>query len=72
MSKTFVDLVTDGGELVHIECPDEHSDDLFESLENAMKTSAYWSPGQFDGCRASYMGMNLNCVAMKKVIGYLD
>jgi len=31
----FLDLVTKGGELIKIECPDKYVDELYESLENA-------------------------------------
>lgn len=65
----YVDLVMDNGELVRIECPDEHSDDLYETLENAMKRGDWWSPSMFDGCSATYLGHSMDRVAMPRVVG---
>ena len=71
MATEYVDLVTDTGELIRIECPDKHTDELYDSLENSMKRKDWWSPGQFDGCRATYMGLSISRVAMSKVVGML-
>lgn len=71
MTTVFLDLMLDNGELVRVECPTKHEDDLHESLEHAMKRGDWWSPKQFDGCRAEYMGTNLNRVAMRRVVGTL-
>ena len=71
MPYTYVDLVTDTGQLIRIECPDKHEDELYETLENAMRTGDWWTPARFDGCTATFMGMTLNRVAMKKVVGLL-
>lgn len=68
---TYVDLVLEGGELVRIECPQKNEDDLHESLENAMKRGDWWSPGQFNGCSATYLGLTLNRVAMRRVVAIL-
>lgn len=68
---TLVDLLLENGELVRIECPQKHHDALYDSLENAMKRGDWWSPGRFDGCQATYLGMNLDRVAMRRVIGVL-
>ena len=71
MPQVFVDLVMDNGELVRIECPDQHHDDLYDSLNNAMKIGECWSPHRFDGCKAEYMGMSMGRINMKKVAGIL-
>jgi hypothetical protein len=68
---TFVDLVLDGGELVRVECPTKHEDELHDSLEHAMKRGDWWCPGRFAGCSASYLGMNLTRVAMRRVVAVL-
>ena len=70
-NNVYADLVMDNGELIRIECPDEHSDDLYETLENAMKRGDWWSPAQFEGCIASYLGHVLDRVAMNRVVGVL-
>lgn len=67
----FVDLLMDNGELVRIECPDRHADELYETLENATKTNSWWSPGQFEGCKAEYIGQSLERIAMRRVVGVL-
>lgn len=67
----YVDIVLDTGELVRIECPKKHADELHESLEHAMKLKDWWSPSRFDGCSAAYMGMSMNRVAMSRVVGML-
>lgn len=67
----FVDLVLEDGELVRIECPDKHHDQLYETLQQAMKRRDMWSPGQFSGCTASYLGLCMNRVNMARVVGML-
>lgn len=68
---TNIDLVMDNGELVRIECPDKYSDECYDSLEHAMKLGNWWSPHQFDGCSATYLGMSVDRVAMKRVMAML-
>ena len=67
----YEDLVLDNGELVRLEITDEHYDKAMDSLNNAMKRGDCWSPSQFEGCKAEYMGMIMNRVAMNKVVGML-
>ena len=71
MATEYVDLLAENGEIVRIECPDKYSDDLYETIENTMKRGEWWSPGQWDGCTAKYMGISIGRVNMKKVIGML-
>lgn len=65
----YVDLVMDNGELVRIECPDKHEDELHETLENAMKTRGWWAPGIFDRCKAEYLGHRMDRINMARVVG---
>lgn len=67
----FVDLILDSGELVRIECPESFTDALYDSLEHAMKRGDWWSPAQFESCTATFLGVNLDRVAMRRVIGML-
>jgi hypothetical protein len=67
----FVDLVLDNGELVRIECPNNFEDDLYETIENAMKRREWWCPTRFDGCKAEYLGLSMDRVNMGRVIGIL-
>jgi hypothetical protein len=71
MSMTFVDLVLEDGELVRIECPTEHSDELHDTLQQAIKRRDFWSPSLFDGCNAEYLGLRLDRVNMARVVGML-
>lgn len=71
MMTTFVDLLMENGELVRIECPDKHHDQLHDTIEHAMKRRDWWSTTQFDGCRAEYMGIAIERVNMSKVVGRL-
>lgn len=71
MATTYLDLVLDTGELVRIECPSKFEGDLHESIEHAMKRRDWWSPAQFDGCRAELLGLQLARVNMARVIGTL-
>ena len=68
---TYIDLVTDSGELVRIECPSEHEDALYESIEHAMKRKDWWSPSQFDGCKVEYIGHPMGRINMSKIVGML-
>jgi len=67
----YVDLVTEKGEIVRIVCPEKFEDELYESLEHDMKRGDWWSPGYFDGCRAEYMGLAMDKIAMNKIVGML-
>lgn len=67
----FVDLVTDSGELIKIECPEKHIDALYDSLEHAMKRGEWWSPHRFNDCKAEFMGLSVTRISMKRVIGLL-
>ena len=67
----FVDLMLDNGELVRIQCPGKFEDELHDALENCMKRRDWWSPGQFDGCDAQYMGLYIDRVNMGRVVGCL-
>lgn len=66
---TFTDLVLDNGQLVRVEYPDRYVDDIEESIDNAMKTGSWWSPGIVDGCKANFLGHSLNRVNMARVVG---
>jgi hypothetical protein len=68
---TLVDLVLDNGELVRIDCPSKFEDEMFDSIEHAMKRGDWWSPGRHEGCTASYLGMRLDRVAMRRVVAML-
>ena len=67
----YLDLVLENGELVRIECPDKFEDELHDTIENSMKRRDWWSPSQFDGCSATYIGLILDRVNMGRVIGIL-
>lgn len=67
----FYDLVMDNGELVRIFVPKKFTDDFNESISDAMKRGDWWSPSRFDGCTATYMGLGMDRVNMKRVVGML-
>jgi hypothetical protein len=66
-----VDLVLDSGELVRIECPSKHEDDLYETLEAALKRRDWWSVRQWDGAHALFMGHRIDRVNMARVVAML-
>lgn len=67
----FEDLLLLNGEIVRLVYPDQHAEPLLESLSNAIRRGDEWSTMQFDGCIASYMGVNIVRINMKQVIGRL-
>ena len=71
MDMTFADLVLITGELVRIECPLKHEDQLYDSLDSCRKGGDWWSPNAFSGCSAEFMGLSLDRVDMSKVVGML-
>jgi hypothetical protein len=71
MKTTYIDLVLDNGELVRIEVPSKFEDEAHDSLENAMKIGEWWCPHRFEGASASFMGMSLDRVSMKRVVATL-
>lgn len=71
MRNVYADLVMRDGNLVRIECPVKHEDELWETLGVALKVGGAWSPHQFDGCRATYLGHSLSKVNMALVAGML-
>ena len=72
MSKTtWEDLVTTDGQLIRLEIPTDHQDEIIEAINNAQRRGDDWSPQMIEGCKAEYMGMPLSRVNMQKVIGWL-
>lgn len=69
--KTFFDLVMENGELVRIEVPSKFEGECHDSIENALKIRGWFSPGQWDGCEAHYLGMGLTRVNMGKIVAML-
>lgn len=67
----YIDLVLENGELVRIEYPARHEDEVLDSIGNAMKMGDWWAPGQWEGCTATYIGSRLERVAMRRVVGTL-
>ena len=67
----YIELVLDNGKLVQIACPLGHEDQLYESIDNAIQRGDWWSPTQFDGCTAEYMGLSQSRIAMRRVVGML-
>ena len=65
----FCDLVMDNGELIKIKFPLGIEDEFYESISNTLKRRNEWSPNQFEGCTAEYLGMLLDTVNMARVIG---
>lgn len=71
MAVVFVDLVTDAGQLVRIECPKKFEDQLHDSLNNAMQRGDWFSCARFDGCSLEFMGLSLDRFFMPRVVGML-
>lgn len=71
MATNYIDLVTDGGELIRVEVSDEQYDECHDSLTNAMKIGDWWRPSRFSSCKAEYLGMLMDRISMKKIIGML-
>lgn len=71
MKEAYLDLLLDNGELLQIRYNIKHMDDLYDSLENAMKRRDWWSVNQFDGSQATYIGVLIERVNMARVVGML-
>jgi len=69
---TLIDLVLDNGELVRIEVPEKHEDEAHDTIENTMKRRDWWSPMQWDGASATYLGHRLDRVNMARVVGLMQ
>jgi len=67
----FLDLVLDNGELVRVEYPLKYEDEVLDSVSNDIKTGDWWAPGQWDNCTATYIGVRLERVSMRRVVGTL-
>lgn len=67
----YVDLMMDNGEIGRIECPGKFEDELHDTLSDAHRRGDWWSPGRFDGCKLDYMGISLDRISMKRVVGML-
>ncbi len=70
-TKTWEDLVTVDGQIIRLEIPNKHLDEVIDAINNAQMRGDNWSPQMVEGCTAEYMGMYLSRVNMKKVIGWL-
>ena len=71
MQTQYIDLVTDDGQIVRVECPAKHYDACHDSLTNAMKNRDWWSPNRFEGCKCELNGNLMGHIAMWKIIGML-
>lgn len=71
MASDFYDLLLDNGEIVRIEYPTKYTDDVFETLRNAMRRKDTWSVEQFDGASMSYMGLPIRNLNTVRVVGEL-
>lgn len=67
----YVDLVLDTGALVRIEAPNKVEDDLHEAIDNARARGDTWSPAMFDGCTATFHGLRMGRIDMRRVVGML-
>jgi hypothetical protein len=67
----YADLVLTNGKLIRLEIPEEHSDDIYEMIDNAMQVGGWWSPSAYADCDASYLGNSLDRINMSLVIGML-
>lgn len=71
LSPVFVDLVLDNGGLIRVNCPGRYEDELHDSLNDARARGDWWSPVQFEGCQATFLGMLLDRVNMARVVATL-
>ena len=72
MVTIFTDLVLDTGELISVECPGKYEDEFWDSIRMTMKRKDHWAPGRFDGCKASFMGLDhLQSINMARVVATL-
>lgn len=62
-------LILDTGEQITIKCPEASQDELLDSLENALKMGSWWIASLIDGCTADYLGMPMDRVNMRRVVG---
>lgn len=62
-------LILESGELITIKCAEESKEELLDSLENALKTDAWWIVSLIAGCSADYLGMPMDRVNMRRVVG---
>lgn len=67
----YVDLVLDNNQLVRIEVSEKYEDDFHDAINNAMKQQCTWSPGMFEGCRATLNGLMMGRIYMNRVVGML-
>lgn len=58
-------------EIVRIEIPEKHEDECWDEIANAMKARGWWSSGQWDNCRATYLGHLVSRVNMGLVVATL-
>lgn len=71
MATEFVDLLMDNGEIVRIEYKDKYMDDFLDYLENCIKRQDSWCASRFEGTSAEYMGLGIDKVNTKRIIGQL-
>ena len=67
----YVDLVLDTGALVRVEARPRDEDALYEAIDNARARGDWWAPGMFDGCSASFLGLHMAKIDMRRVVGTL-
>lgn len=71
MAKEYIDLLLDNGELVRVEHDPEHTDEIHEAIENTMKREDWWGVATYEGTSATYRGIRIERVNMKRVVAML-
>lgn len=72
MTDDYVDLVLDNGELMRIECPAKHADEVLDTVNNQMRMQGLFCAGMLEGCRIEYLGHRIDKVNMVRVVGVLS
>lgn len=67
----WIDLMLLNGEIVHIECPRKFEDEVRADIENAMKRGDWLPLRQYEGCSATYMGIEIDRVNARQIAAML-
>lgn len=69
MSLETIDLVTTGGDVIHIEIPEDIAEEVTADFNDARSNGGWWFVGNWSDVRASYKGHALSEINMALIIG---
>lgn len=71
MKTGTIHLILENGEEIEVTYPIEVAEGLFEEMNEAQSRDGFWYVGNYHDALATYKGMTIDSINMKRVVGTL-